>query len=104
MPSLRLLVVIAAVFVALLIYSVHSAEALHTIVKVRVTPRSPHQAKTSEKEVLSATDNDDGTISIFVSACGSVIEVIADKDAVKKNDEMIHRAAIAAINKACKEY
>ncbi len=101
MFSLRILAIFAALAVLSTIYST-CAQATPAV-QVHVTPRSAHQVKTQEAEVVSATDNDNGTITIYISACGAIIEVIATKETMKRNDgEEARLAAEKAIEKACK--
>lgn len=102
MPSLRVIFAIMILYVLFLIYSLHSFATLKSIVKVNVTPRPVGQARTTEREVISAYDNSDGTVTINIMACGSLLEVIADREAVLKKDPMVIRVAQNAIEKACK--
>ncbi len=100
MLTLRVLFVFLMLIIASVVYSVYAA-ADQPNVSVRVTPRSPHQAKTTEQQVISAVDNDNGTISINISACGALIEVVAKREAIMQQDPEVQEAAQAAMHKAC---
>ncbi len=100
--SLRAVIGIIIFYVLFVIWSLHTAHAVQTDFKVRVTPRTKHQAKTNEVMVMSATTNKDGTYSIYISACGTMIEVITKRELVEREDPRLENAAMTAVRTACK--
>lgn len=121
MPSLRMIFAVVVLYVLFVIYSVHSnAAALNAFqdfrlgnqgfvaktnspkFTIKVTPPGPGAAKSKESDVLGAYQNNDGTVTTAITACGSFIEVIADMATVQKQDPKVLDAANAAVKKACK--
>ncbi len=96
--SLKGWFVALVIFALFIIFSVHSeAGQIH----VSISPPIKTNPKTNEIEVVSIHDNQDGAITIYVSACGSIIELTTDKKTIKNDDAKIQEAFGLAVDKAC---
>ncbi len=99
MLSLREWFLVLMLLVVAVIYDVSNADA--SSVKIHVTPRMSSQPQTNEVEVISVRDNQDGTSSVYVSACGALIEAVASQDSWKAKDPRIEQAVIKAVMQVC---
>lgn len=103
MLTLRIILFSLFIWLAVTIYSVYTDAAEKKLAfKVHVTPRPPHQLKTSEEEVMSMHDNDDGTVSIYISACGAMMEVIVKREDMMNDNEDVARAVQQLADKVCR--
>lgn len=120
MPSLRMLVAIVVLYVLFVIYSVYSNAAglnavqdfhagnqatkasIGPVLQVKVTPPGKGAKKSTERDILGAYTNPDGTVTIAITACGSFIEVVTDMESVQRNNKALLDAANDAVVKACK--
>ncbi len=103
MPTLRTLIIAAILFVILTIYSVHSEAQPpgHPKVAVKVQPWQGKGKKPHQKDVISMKDNEDGTVSIYIIACGDMVEIRADREAINEQDPEILEAAQIVLDNSC---
>lgn len=71
-------------------------------VSTKVTPPKSQIYKSGFVDVVGVRDNRDGSATVVIDACGSKIEVTADKEDVELQNPQIQNQAQEAILKACK--
>lgn len=74
----------------------------HAGVRLKVTPPANASLKTDMIEVIGVADNGDGTSTLALTACGSLIEAIVTAKEMKTANTEIERLINQAINEACK--
>lgn len=86
------------VFIAM--YSTCS-DAKHLGIKVHITPPTSANDLNKEVDVLSAKDNHDGTVSVWIFACGYTLEVNVKRDLIVNNDPAISVETMKAVKAVC---
>ncbi len=103
MPSLRMLIGICILYVLFLIFSIRAQAQTPLTHRPSVKITKPTKPTSSQDvDIISAKDNHDGSVTMYVLACGSMLEITAAREDVLANDPEIQAVAMKAVDKACR--